>query len=87
MLQIAYALAVASGFTFYPAYGDRSAPPVYPRLEAAIDKGPIYELIISCGNGSAILSYSKVERLFCMPYRGCTTDREHAMGRACSPLK
>ncbi len=85
MLQALYALTVATGFSLYPAYGDRGHSPVDPRLEAAIDKGPIYELIISCDEGSAILSYSKVERLFCTAYRGCTTNSAKAMARACNP--
>ncbi len=85
MLQALYVLTVATGFTLYPAYGDRGHPPVDSRLEAAIDKGPIYELIISCDGGSAILSYSKIERLFCTAYRGCTPSSKIAMARACNP--
>lgn len=85
MFQTLYALTVATGFTLYPAYGDRGHPPVDPRLEVAIDKGLIYELIISCDEGSATLSYSKVEGLFCTAYRGCTPNSHIAMSRACNP--
>lgn len=83
-VYLAYALAVATGFNLYPAFGDRGHPPVDARLEAAIDKGPIYELVIRCRNGSAILSYSKVERLFCTPYNGCTPSSQRAFARACN---
>lgn len=84
-MQSLYALAVITGFSLYPAFGDRGDPPVDPRLEAAIDKGVVYELIVKCDDGSAILSYSKVERLFCTPYHGCTSSFRAAMARACNP--
>ncbi|MCH9765644.1 MAG: hypothetical protein K0U34_06590 [Alphaproteobacteria bacterium] len=83
MLQVAYVLAVASGLSLYPAFGDRGSPPVDARLEAAIDKGPIYELIVNCGNGAAIMSYSKVERVFCTPYDGCMPSSRRAIAMAC----
>lgn len=85
MVQFAYALAVSTGLTLYPAFGDRGDPPVDANLEAAVDKGLIYELVIGCEQGSAILSYSKVERLFCTPYRGCTKSAQKAFARACNP--
>lgn len=67
---------VASSLTLYPALGDRptGAPPAtagIARVEAMIDKGPILELVLACPRGTAIVSYSKVERVFCGPRRGC----------------
>ena len=83
MLQVAYVLAVATGFSLYPAFGDRGYPPIDPRIEAAIDKGLIYEIIIGCGNGTAIVSYSKVERLFCTLHDGCMPSSKQALAYAC----
>ena len=59
----------ASGLTDYPAFIQPNA-----RVEAVIDRGPIRELIVKCGGGTAILSYSKVERLYCDPHLKCHPD-------------
>lgn len=85
MLFGAYLLAVTTGFTFYPAFGDFTDQTGDARLEAAIDKGLIYELVVNCGDGTAIVSYSKVERLFCTPVDGCGRNVREAFTRACNP--
>lgn len=76
MQTLVVASLLASSFIFYPSAGDRigPAPPLLPadiRIEATIDKGPIIELIVGCRRGTAILSYSKAERLFCGPRARC----------------
>lgn len=83
MLSLVQAVVLAAGFSFYPSFGDRPHPHVDPRVEAAIDKGPIYELIVSCGEGTAMLSYSKVEKLFCTAYSGCMAGQSLAITEAC----
>ena len=72
------AVALAGGFTLYP-------PPqaTKPRIEAITDKGPILEMIVRCPVGSAIISYSKVERLFCGPRLTCGPDRATIVRHAC----
>lgn len=75
--------AVAAGFSFYPALGDLPNANMDPRIEAAIDKGTIYELVVTCNDGTAILSYSKVERLFCTAYSGCMSGQASAISEAC----
>jgi hypothetical protein len=65
-------------FTLYPAFrGDRGA------IEAATDKGLIVELIVRCEQGSGILTYSKVEDLYCGPKHRCTSSRKRAIERLC----
>lgn len=72
------AAAAAGTFTDYPGFLDPRA-----RVEAIMDRGPINELIIKCSEGSGILSYSKVERLYCTPVRGCTPNLKIAIARTC----
>ena len=77
---------VAASITFYPAYGDAVRQPrdLGPtRLEAVIDKGLTAELIVACPKGTAILAYSKVERVYCGPKKGCTRSLSEAAHKAC----
>lgn len=83
MLTLVQLAVLALGFSFYPSFGDEPSPHIDQRVEAAIDKGPIYEIIVSCGEGTAILSYSKVEKLFCTAYGGCMAGQSLAISEAC----
>jgi hypothetical protein len=83
MLPAVIAVALASGFTFYPGLGDRAVPQLDGVVEAAIDRGPIYELVVRCNPGTAIISYSKVDKLFCTPKHGCLQELAPAVSRAC----
>lgn len=73
------ALLVTSPFITYAPSG---AP--LPRTEAVIDRGPILELIVQCRKGTGILSYSKLERLYCGPKGNCSRNRDLAISRLCS---
>jgi hypothetical protein len=53
-------------------------------MEAHIDRGPIVELIIKCGQGSASISFSKVERLFCSPKFSCDASFDAVVAKTCS---
>ena len=82
-MQPALILAIATaGFTTSPGFGDKVAPaaPLAPaptqmqqglKIEAIVDKGPTVEMIIRCGPNSAIVSYSKIEKLYCSPKLAC----------------
>lgn len=73
------AAVLASAFTVYlpPQSGT-------PRIEAITSRGVMLEMIVRCRRGTAIISYSKVERLYCDPRHRCGPDRAAAMRRACS---
>lgn len=72
--------ALAASFI---TYTDPARTP--SRVEAQIDRGPIVELILRCrGGGTAIISYSKVERLYCGPRGGCGPQLAPIVGRTCS---
>lgn len=78
-VRASYVAAILAGtFTTYtgPKYED-------PRIEAFTDRGPILELIVRCPNGTAIISYSKVERLYCGPRRGCSASKDTVIRQAC----
>ena len=68
----------AAGLTDYPAFVRPEA-----RIEAVIDRGPIQELIVKCGGGTAILSFSKVERLYCDPKLRCHKNLGVVVARTC----
>jgi len=78
MLLAAMLAATLAGFNDYPAF---IAPD--SRIEAVLDHGPISELIIKCGRGTAILSYSKVDRAYCTPKLYCSRDLSEAVQRTC----
>ena len=63
------------------------APPTSrqpPQIEAIVDRGPIIELIVRCPAGTAIVSYSKVERVFCSPKGSCSGNRVVIFRQSCN---
>ena len=87
LIATALAFSLAS-YTAYPAFGDRSGvqPPAavaQPRIEATTDRGPIVEMIVRCPKGTAIISYSKIERLYCSPKQSCNRSLGTIVARAC----
>ena len=64
--------------TDYPAFRRPAA-----RVEAVVDRGLIQELIIKCDGGTAIVSYSKVERLYCGPDARCHARLPVIVARTC----
>ncbi len=80
--------ALAAGFVTYPSAGDRIVTlpknaESGPRIEVTTDKGPILELVIRCRRGTAIISYSKIERLFCSPRLKCARDLQEVAAQTC----
>ncbi len=88
MFQHAAAILLATSFTTYPGLGDKGlttprAADRSPRIEAATDKGPIVELIVRCPKGTAIISYSKIERFYCSPQHACDRQFAVVLARTC----
>lgn len=76
MIELMSIVLLAANFTAYPAFGNSIAGPGGPlpggaRVEVTTDKGPIIELIVRCPIGTAIISYSKLDRLYCSPRQRC----------------
>ena len=82
MLYLIMASAISGNFSVYPGF-------VTPgqTLEAIIDRGPIVELIVRCERGTGILSYSKLDRAFCVPDMTCYTTLDRAMAKLCRQAK
>jgi hypothetical protein len=78
--MVTLAASTATGvFTDYPGFLDPNS-----EIEAIVDRGPISELIVKCGPGTAILSYSKIEDLYCTPNgSGCFKSFDAAMSNTC----
>ena len=74
------AVGVTGDFSSYagftrptPAYG----------VEAVVGRGPIAEVIVRCPRGTAIVSFSKIENVFCTPKDGCHRNLHPAAMLAC----
>ena len=78
MLALVLSTSIASTFTVYTKPNGRA-----PAIEAITDRGPILEMIVRCPKGTAIITYSKVEKLFCGPKSNCSADRGEIIGRTC----
>lgn len=79
MSKLVLAVVLATNFTTY----NFDAGPL-PRIEAVTDRGPILELIVHCQSGTAIITYSKMEQLYCGPAGGCDSDRGAVIARSCN---
>lgn len=54
-----------------------------PRIDAAIDRGLFVDIIVKCSDGTAIMSFSKIERIFCSPKGQCSTRHDAVIENAC----
>jgi hypothetical protein len=80
MLKLAIAgLALTAIYSDYPAFLKRGGT-----IEAYTDRGPIIELIVRCPSGTGILSYSKVEKLYCSSKLNCSNELRVAVSDTCS---
>lgn len=65
-------------FSDYPGFVDSRSV-----VEAYTDRGPIIEVIIKCSRGSGILTYSKIERLYCSSRHTCFPSLKAAARDTC----
>lgn len=79
MLKLAAAgLALTAIFSDYPAFIKRAGV-----IEAYTDRGPIVELIVRCPVGTGIMSYAKIERLYCSSKFKCSANLQPALEDTC----
>ncbi|MEE9374759.1 MAG: hypothetical protein V3V04_00320 [Rhizobiaceae bacterium] len=81
--SVAYHAAEAGNFTLYPGFTDRDS-----FVEMTTDKGLIVEIVLRCerkGNKvkAGIMTYSKVDRMFCSSKMRCTRDAAKAADDTC----
>lgn len=79
---------ITAAFSTYPSLGDRGliepkAATNSARVERAVDRGPIVEMIVRCQHGVAIMSYSKIERVYCTPKSTCLSNMSDAIAKSC----
>ncbi len=85
MLNITVLAAAISTFSAYPGFLDHRAV-----VEMTTDKGLVVEIVLRCGiadDGSispGIMSYSKVEKLFCSSKHQCFGDVKKAISDTCN---
>ena len=78
------AAAIASNFITYPGFNNPAGI-----IEMTTDKGLILEIVLRCSrkeNGqisSGIMSYSKVEKLYCSSRNRCYRDAKKAAEETC----
>ncbi len=79
MIKIAaVGLALAAIYSDYPSFVKRGGV-----VEAYTDRGPIVELIVRCPAGTGIVSYSKLEKLYCSSKLDCYSGLKAAVARTC----
>jgi hypothetical protein len=77
MIGLIVSLTVG-GFSLYP----RPLSPE-PRIEAIIQRGAIFELIVKCETGSAIISFAPADGMYCSPSFKCSRDRAETIAASC----
>ena len=76
---VIFAATSTTIFSDYPGFVDTRAT-----VEAFTDRGPVVELIIKCPGGSGILTYSKIEHLYCSSKHSCFSSLRAAARDTCS---
>ncbi len=77
-LLLLASLGAGNIFTIYPGF-------IEPKfdIQAVTDKGPVLELIIACRPGEGIISYSKIDRVYCAPDATCYSAIRPAIRQTC----
>lgn len=75
----AVGLAMTAIYSDYPAFLKKHGV-----IEAYTDRGPIVEMIVRCPVGTGIMSYSKIERLYCSSKHKCSAKLQTAVANTCS---
>lgn len=70
--------AMVAVYSDYPGFLKR-----HTLVEAYIDRGAIVELIVRCEGGTGILSYSKLDRLYCSSKHNCSATLQSAVDDTC----
>ena len=79
-MSVSLFFALSAGiFTIYPGFIDPQA-----KVQVATDKGPIVELVIACGRGEGVMSFSKIDRKFCIPNSSCYNSFSVAYVELCN---
>jgi hypothetical protein len=87
MSFIAIGLSIATSTVPYVEYPSFNARPMVnadrARVEAVTDLGPVQELIVKCPTGTAIVSYSKIDKMFCGAGNQCSVSLPIMVRKVC----
>ena len=87
MSIIAIGLAIATSTIPFVEYPSLNARPRVGadrvRVEAVTDLGPVQELIVKCSSGTAIVSYSKIDKMFCGAGNQCSISLPVMVRKVC----
>jgi hypothetical protein len=87
MSVIAIGLSIATSTAPYVQYPSFNARPMVnadkARVEAITDLGPVQELIVKCATGTAIISYSKIDKMFCGAGNQCNVSLPIMVRKMC----
>ncbi len=79
------AASATSNFSLYPGFSDRNA-----LVEMTTDKGLIVEIVLRCSRTKSgqvkagIMTFSKVEKLYCSSKNRCFSAPERAFDDTCA---
>ena len=71
--------AVGNVFTLYPGFIEPKSD-----IQMVTDKGLVLEMVIACRPGEGIISFSKVDRAFCLPDATCYKSIRPAIDNLCN---
>jgi len=77
MLLLA-SIGAANIFTVYPGFVEPKNP-----IQMVTDQGPVLEIVIACRPGEGIISFSKIEKVFCVPGATCYSRLRPAITHLC----
>lgn len=77
-LLLLASVGVGNIFTVYPGFIEPKSD-----IQAVTDKGPVLEIIIACRPGEGIISFSKLDRAFCVPDATCYSTIRPAIQHLC----
>jgi hypothetical protein len=87
MSLIVIGLSIAASATNFVEYPSMNARPMVnadrARVEAVTDLGPVQELIVKCATGTAIISYSKIDKMFCGAGNQCSVSLPIMVRKVC----
>ncbi len=72
------ATATTSVFSDYSGFANPQTV-----VETYTDKGPLIELIVKCPGGAGIMSYWKIEHLYCSSKHNCFSSLKTAVQDTC----
>jgi hypothetical protein len=82
-MSSAGAAAPRNEFRYYPAFTDQSWRASRSGIEMATDKGLVVEFVVRCPKGVGVMTYSKLENVYCSSGHQCMASLDDAIRSTC----